>query len=223
MASTIAGRSPYETKAVGQHKGTLIFLHGLGDQGNGWSQILSPALNKLHIKVVCPNSANRSVTLNFGMVMPAWYDLRGLSPNSPEDVDGIKLANQYVHSLIKKEIDAGVDPKKIAVGGFSMGGALGIYSALTYPDRLGAVVGLSSFLLQRDAVQAECTANKDIPIFLGHGRNDMLVPYTFGQMTEQRIKTFNPNVSFKAYNVDHSTTDEEIADVIHFLKDKLEL
>lgn len=70
------------------------------------------------------------------------------------DVEGIKLATQYAHSLIKKEIDAGIDPKKIAIGGFSMGGALAIHAALTYPTEIGAVVGLSSFLLQRDAVQA---------------------------------------------------------------------
>jgi lysophospholipase-2 len=86
------------------------------------------------------------------MQMPAWFDLYGLSPNGPEDVEGIKLATQYVHSLIQKEIDDGIEPSKIVVGGFSMGGALALHAALTLPVQLGAVVGLSSFLLQRDAV-----------------------------------------------------------------------
>ena len=52
------------------------------------------------------------------------------------------------------EIDGGLDAKKIVVGGFSMGGALAIHSALTYPQRIGAVVALSGFLLQRDAIKA---------------------------------------------------------------------
>lgn len=124
------------------------------------------------------------------------------------DVEGVQSASQYVHSLIKKEIDSGVNPKKIVIGGFSQGGALAIHSALTYPAEIGAVVVFSAFLLQRDAIQAQCTSNKLIPMFIGHGRNDILVPFSFGQMTEQKIKTWNPNVVFKAYNCDHSTTDE---------------
>jgi len=155
--------------------------------------------------------------------MPAWFDLYGLSPESPEDLEGIKLATQYAHTLVQREIDAGIDPKKIVIGGFSMGGALALHAALTLPVQLGAVVGLSSFLLQRDAVAGQCTANKTLPVFLGHGRNDVLVPFAFGQMTEQKIKTFDPHVVFKAYNVDHSTTDEELRDVAEFLKNNLNL
>ncbi|KAI6207967.1 Abhydrolase-2 domain-containing protein [Aphelenchoides besseyi] len=220
---SVIGRSPFETSAHGEHKGTIIFLHGLGDQGDGWSQILSRILNKQHMKVICPNAGTRPVTLNFGMQMPAWYDLKGLSPSAAEDVEGINAATSYVHSLIKKEIDAGINPKQIAVGGFSMGGALAIHAALTYPERIGSVVGLSSFLLQRDAIEAACTKNKDIPVFLGHGTNDMLVPLTFGQLTADKIKQFNPNVEFHTYPVDHSTSEKEIADVADFLKKHLTL
>ncbi|KAI6241349.1 Abhydrolase-2 domain-containing protein [Aphelenchoides fujianensis] len=207
-APPVCGRSPFETSSHGQQKGTIIFLHGLGDQGDGWSQILSRVLNKNQLKVICPNAGVRPVTLNFGMQMPAWYDLKGLSPDSPEDVDGITAATKYVHSLIQKEIDAGINPKQIAVGGFSMGGALAIHAALTFPSRLGAVVGLSSFLLQRDAIEGACKANRDVPIFLGHGTEDVLVPLTFGQMTEQKIRTFNPNVLLNTYEVDHSTNEK---------------
>jgi lysophospholipase-2 len=153
--------------------------------------------NKVGMKVICPNAASRPVTLNFGMSMPSWFDLFSINENAPEDVEGIKSATEYIHSLIKKEIDSGVNPKKIVIGGFSMGGALAIHCSLTYPAEIGLVVGLSSFLLQRDAVQSQCTANKLIPIFLGHGRNDILVPLSFGQMTAQKIKQWNPNVVFK--------------------------
>jgi predicted esterase len=108
------------------------------------------------------------------------------------------LATEYIHSLIKKEIDSGVNAQNIVVGGFSMGGALAIYSSLTYPEELlGGVVGLSAFLLQRDAVQSQCTANKLIPIFLGHGRNDPIVQCIYGRLTAQKIKQWNPNVVFK--------------------------
>lgn len=71
MASTVAGRSPFEKCPSGPVKATIIFFHGLGDQGNGWLQILSSHLTKHGVKVICPNAADRPVTLNFGMQMPA--------------------------------------------------------------------------------------------------------------------------------------------------------
>lgn len=90
------------------------------------------------------------MTLNFGMAMPAWYDIIGLSPDSPEDVAGIQKATDYVHELIEAEIKDGIPPERIALGGFSMGGALAIYAGLTYNKPLAGILGLSSFLLQRD-------------------------------------------------------------------------
>jgi pimeloyl-ACP methyl ester carboxylesterase len=66
---------------------------------------------------------------------------------------------------------------------------------------------MSGFLLQRNripGVNFKCwkfendilikdhRANLNTPIFLGHGRDDFIVPYTYGQLTEQAVKAFNP-------------------------------
>ena len=40
-------------------------------------------MNKL-LRYVFPNAQSRPVTLNFGMRMPAWYDILGLTANSAE-------------------------------------------------------------------------------------------------------------------------------------------
>lgn len=75
--------------------------------------------------------------------MPAWFDIRGLDPQAGEDADGIVNASNYVHGLIDKEIKDGIPSERIIVGGFSQGGALALYSALTYPKKLAGIVGLS--------------------------------------------------------------------------------
>ena len=36
--------------------------------------------------------------------MPAWFDLFGLSPNDPEDSDGIAAACRLVHGMIDAEV-----------------------------------------------------------------------------------------------------------------------
>ena len=72
-----------------------------------------------------------SVTLNSGVMMPAWFDLKSFNPNGPEDEAGVKAAAAYVNSLIQAEIEAGIPSERIILGGFSQGGALGLYTALT--------------------------------------------------------------------------------------------
>lgn len=44
------------------------------------------------------------VTLNGGLRMPSWFDLKSLDPNGPEDEQGIKKAADNVRKLIQDEV-----------------------------------------------------------------------------------------------------------------------
>lgn len=74
------------------------------------------------------------------------FDLRSLEPSGPEDEEGIRRAAEMVHSLIAEEVAAGIPTKRIVLGGFSQGGALAIYSALTFPEPLAGIIALSAWL-----------------------------------------------------------------------------
>uniref|UniRef100_A0A0N5C937 palmitoyl-protein hydrolase n=1 Tax=Strongyloides papillosus TaxID=174720 RepID=A0A0N5C937_STREA len=220
--SMTAKPNPVIIPPEGEHSSTVIFFHGLGDQGYGWADAFQPPMKPKGTKVICPHAAERPVTLNMGMVMPAWFDLKGLSPTDPEDEAGINSATKYVHSLIDEEIKNGIPSKKIIVGGFSMGGALAIYAGLTYDKPLGGIIGLSTFLCQRDKIQSKMTVNNNVPMFLGHGTDDFLLPLPIGRMTYEKLKSFDPNVEFKAYEgMQHSSCQQEMVDVQNFIKKTL--
>lgn len=51
-----------------------------------------------------------------------------------------------VHSLIAEEVAVGIPTKRIVLGGFSQGGALAMFSALTFPEPLAGIIALSSWL-----------------------------------------------------------------------------
>lgn len=74
------------------------------------------------------------------------FDLKSLDPNGAEDEAGIKKASLLIHSMIDSEISAGIPSNRILIGGFSQGGALALYSALTYAKPLAGVVALSCWL-----------------------------------------------------------------------------
>uniref|UniRef100_A0A0N4U5J4 palmitoyl-protein hydrolase n=1 Tax=Dracunculus medinensis TaxID=318479 RepID=A0A0N4U5J4_DRAME len=205
-------------------------LHGLGDTGHGWSTVCATDLRLSHVKYICPHAPSRPVTLNLGMQMPAWFDVFGLTPDAEEDEDGINESVKIVHSMIDEEIRNGIPAERIIIAGFSMGGALALYAGLTYDKPLAGIVGLSSFLVQRDKIPGifftvafahkneiiqnthdfqNHTANKNAHILMGHGDADFVVPRTFGEMTAQFIQTFDPNIHIKIYpGMAHSSCPE---------------
>uniref|UniRef100_A0A8C3PTA7 palmitoyl-protein hydrolase n=1 Tax=Calidris pygmaea TaxID=425635 RepID=A0A8C3PTA7_9CHAR len=136
-AVTVSG-AERETAAV-------IFLHGLGDTGHSWADALS-SIRLPYVKYICPHAPRIPVTLNMKMVMPSWFDLMGLTPDAPEDEAGIKKAAENIKAIIEHEMKNGIPPNRIILGGFSQGGALSLYTALTCQHQLAGIVALSCWL-----------------------------------------------------------------------------
>jgi predicted esterase len=115
--------NPIVVPARAQHSATVIVLHGLGDSGAGWSS-MAGQLDMPWVKFIFPSAAPRPVTINGGAMCPAWADIKGLSPDSPEDVDGILETQKFVHSLVASEVSSGIPASRIVIGGFSQGAAM---------------------------------------------------------------------------------------------------
>ncbi|KAL9270438.1 Acyl-protein thioesterase 2-like protein [Drosera capensis] len=142
----------YVVKPKGKHQATIVWLHGLGDNGGSWSQILE-TLPLPNIKWICPTAPTRPIRLFGGFPSTAWFDVAELSEDGPDDVEGMDAAALHVANLLSTE-PADV---KLGVGGFSMGAATSLYSATCfisgkygngdpYPVNLSAVVGFSGWL-----------------------------------------------------------------------------
>jgi len=164
----------------------------------------------------------RMCKCNMGMQMPSWFDIKGLSVNADEDEQGIKKAAVAVHGWLDDEIKSGVPSERIVLGGFSQGGGLALYSAFTYNRPLGGVIALSCWLPLHKQIPGSHDANKNVPIFQGHGDSDPLVMLQVGQLTATMLKGFDRNHSFKVYpGMGHSSCDEEIKDVKTFITQRL--
>lgn len=109
---------------------SIIFLHGLGDSGSGWAFLAEEARRQKrlqHVNFVFPNAPTRPVTLNFGMAMPAWYDIPSLGAiRSNQDEKGIMESVETLKNLIKEQQDKGIPLNRIVIGGFSQGCAVSL-------------------------------------------------------------------------------------------------
>lgn len=77
---------------------------------------------------------------------------------------GIKKATKLVHTMIEEEISGGIPAERILLGGFSQGGALALYSAFTFTQRVAGVVALSCWLPLHKTFPANLKSPNDIPV-----------------------------------------------------------
>ena len=199
----------------------MIWLHGLGAD----SHDLLPLADFLQLpdamamRHVFPQAPQRPVTLNQGLPTNAWFDLYGLSSDSPQDQIGIQHSQQQIKQLIDEQIASGIAVEQIFLAGFSQGGAMALYTGLHYPQRLAGLIGLSTFLPLADQLTA--AVHKTLPIFLAHGLYDNVLPITFGRLSRQHLQNLNYVPDWHEYPISHEISQDELHDLSIWIEESL--
>jgi phospholipase/carboxylesterase len=198
----------------------VIWLHGLGDDGHGWSEVV-PALNipaSSPVRFLFPHAPVIPVTINNGYPMRAWYDIRENDFNNRADLDGVRQSQIRVEALIGRETARGIAPRRVVLAGFSQGGAIALHVGLRHAERLGGIVALSAYLIAPAALTTEASAaNHDVPIFMAHGTLDPVVQFRWAELSRQALVTAGYAVEWHTYPMPHSAVPEEIAAIGAFL------
>ena len=199
---------------------TLIVLHGLGADGTDFIPMCD-ALDLASVgpvRFVMPRAPERPVTINNGMRMRAWYDILAADLQRREDVAGLREAVRQVHALLDRERARGVPAHRIVLAGFSQGCAVALLAGLRYPERLAGLAGLSGYLPLADTTAAERSeANRDLPVFMAHGRSDPVVGMPRGSTSRDTLLALGHDVEWHAYPMEHSVCMEEVTDLNRWL------
>ncbi|GFS42716.1 alpha/beta-Hydrolases superfamily protein [Actinidia rufa] len=86
----------------GKHQATIVWLHGLGDKGSSWSQLLE-TLPLPNIKWICPTAPTRPVAIFGGFPCTAWFDVGDISEDAPDDLEGLDASAAHVANLLSTE------------------------------------------------------------------------------------------------------------------------
>ncbi|KAI8959732.1 Phospholipase/carboxylesterase [Daldinia sp. FL1419] len=219
--------------AAAKHTATVIFIHGLGDTGYGWAGAVENwrLRQKLdEVKFILPHAPRIPVTAASGMPMPGWYDIYRLSGRvedlkTHQDERGIMQSREYFNELVQAEINAGIPPNRIVLGGFSQGAAMSLISGLTAKVKFAGIVALSGYLpldAKIDDLLKENDNNHQTPILMCHGDEDQVVPTSLGKMSYEALKNRGFDVTMKIYpGMPHSACPEELDEVEAFLSSRL--
>jgi len=151
-----------------------------------------------HIRWVFPIGPKRLITRdNDGILKTAWFDItKNLADGrteADEDVNGLLTSVRQLDGVIATEVEAGVKPERIVIGGFSQGAVMAILTGLTgtgsrTPEEegrenenkwsLGGVLALDGYIPIISRFNKYLSPNaRDTPLFWGHGVEDTTVPY----------------------------------------------
>jgi phospholipase/carboxylesterase len=191
---------------------TVIWLHGLGADGSDFVPVVEALdLPEAPIRFVFPHAPYQPVTINNGMVMRAWYDIVSTDLDRRADEAGVRASQQLVERLLEREKSRGIPARRIALAGFSQGGAIALQTGVRHPERLAGIMALSCYVTIPGSLASERTdANRDVPIFMAHGTRDPVVPAHLARRSRELLAELGYEVEWHEYPMEHSVALEEL-------------
>lgn len=208
-----------ELETAPEPTAAVIWLHGLGASGHDFEPVV-PELglpDDAAVRFIFPHAPNLPVTINGGMTMPAWYDIKAMDIDRVVDTDQLMASAAAVAKLVDREIERGIPAENIVIAGFSQGGAVAYELGLTYPKRLAGILALSTYFATADSIQP-AHANAGIPINVYHGTFDPVVPESLGVRSVETLKSMGFDPAYQTYPMEHSVCLEEVVDIGRFIR-----
>ncbi len=213
---------PHNLPATVEHgpaeaRGSVIWLHGLGADGHDFEPLV-PELQRPDLRFIFPHAPQRAVTVNNGLHMRAWYDIVSVELDAREDAAGIEASRASVERLIAAEQERGLPAARIVLAGFSQGGAIALHAGLRHAGRLAGLLALSTYLPLRGRLDQDARPeSREVPILMGHGSADTIVPLRLGELSRDLLREHGYSVDWRTYPMAHTLVAREIEDIRSWL------
>lgn len=207
----------------GKIENAIIWLHGLGASASDFPPVV-PELGLDEgraIRFIFPQAPNRPITINGGVSMPGWYDIKGMSIKDKQDAVGMSESQSLLNRLIEEQLKLGIESDKIIIAGFSQGGAVAYHAAFRSEHKLAGVLALSTYLAFAESLaQDRNDANNQTPVLVNHGSFDQVVPIELSQMSVDALTELGYPVEYKVYPMEHQVTMPQIKDIGRWINEQ---
>ncbi len=202
---------------------SVIWLHGLGADGHDFEPLV-PELgfaDSDRVRFIFPHAPRRPVTINGGMVMPAWYDITDFDLERHVERADLDQSRAQVEAWMAHERSLGVSSDQIVLAGFSQGGAIALYAGLLQEERPAGIMALSCYHPLPELIADAAAGEDPLPIFIGHGTEDPVVPMMLAERTAEALRAQGFAPAWHSYPMPHSVCPEEVRDIAAWLRSVL--
>ncbi|MCJ1805654.1 MULTISPECIES: alpha/beta hydrolase [Flavobacterium] len=150
----------------------------------------------------------------------AWYAINfDADENKFSDLDQARNSRELIISFIDELIkNYPIDPNKITLIGFSQGCILSYATALSYPNKIQRIVGMSGYFNQEIALENYNQNDfSNLQIFASHGSVDQVVPIEWARKAQPILNNLGIQNIYKEYPVGHGVAPQNFYDFKNWL------
>ena len=192
------------TKNASEKPPVLIMLHGFGSDENDLFSFASELPEKYAII-----SLKAPIRLEpFGN---AWYNIyfdnsQGKFSDDEQAIASRELVSRCIDEIVKKY---NVDEKNLTLLGFSQGTILSFAVALSYPEKVKNVIGLSGYI--NEAILKENYEQNNfskLKVYTSHGIMDQVIPIEWARKTQPFLQNMNIDCTYSEFPVGHGVAPQ---------------
>ena len=186
----------------------IIMLHGYGSDENDLFSFASELPSKycvISLKAPYPMQpyGNAWYAIHFDNVDGKWSD----------DMQAIESRDKVANCIDEIIEKYNVDPNNLTLLGFSQGTILSFSVALSYPEKVKNIIGLSGYI--NEAIFKENYQDNDfknLNIYSSHGSVDQVIPVEWARKTKPFLSGLNINCEYSEFPIGHGVAPQNFYD-----------
>lgn len=182
----------------------IIMLHGFGSDENdlfSFASELPDTYAVISLKAPIPMQPYGN----------AWYNIYfdandGKFSDDAQAIASRDLVNECIDEIIDRYQ---VDPTNITLLGFSQGTILSFAIALSFPEKVKNVIGLSGYI--NESILKEGYDQNDfsnLNVYTSHGTVDQVIPISWAQKTKPFLDQLNIPTTYSEFPVGHGVAPQ---------------
>ena len=190
----------------------VIWLHGLTPKNHipDFKNFIE-ILGFNDIEFILPNAPLIPITVNQGLVMHGWYDIKSFKFEE-HDIKGLHHSVNSIEKVIQDRLKKSNKNIKICLAGFSQGAAVSLFFALNSLVKIDAVISLSGYL----PGSAKKILVPKIPMLALHGAHDDIINIDYAKKSFGKLIN-QDNFKLLTFNMGHEIILEQVTHIKQFL------
>lgn len=192
----------------------IIMLHGFGSDENdlfSFANELPSEYAIISLKAPIPMQPYGN----------AWYniyfdDSKGKFSDDEQAIASRELVVRCIDEIVEKY---SVDAENVTLLGFSQGTILSFAIALSYPEKVTNVIGLSGYInegILKDGYEQNDFSK--LNIYSSHGSVDQVIPVSWAQRTQPFLKKLGIDCKYSEFPVGHGVSPQNFYELKSWLE-----
>jgi phospholipase/carboxylesterase len=199
----------------------VVWLHGIGQDAETMREVAKASgLTGRSLRNVYLQAPFRPIGLGRARPVRAWVHQSVMRLETARWSD-LQEVLPPARAVLDRELDR-VGEGRVLVAGFSQGATMALILGLGHSRRLAGVAGYAALPpSQLVTGRKGPRVNGDIPLWLGHGKDDWAIPVGIGHRIAERLAAMGHPVQWHEYVAGHEPFSGAQDDLASFVTERL--